>query len=290
VQLHVAGHCRWLGDDRLPAELPGDPRPPGGLVIRALAAVLAVIAIALTAGPARAASVAGLPRVLRSLHWSGYAAVACGTCRFRSVTATWRVPAVSCADSPLPVAQAAAWAGLDGLTDGTVQQAGTTSACTDGTPSYFAWYQMYPGGKPVIAYNAARTAYGIRPGDTVTVSVTYDAATRRWHLALTDSGTGTAISASQPCPDGPACDNQDAEVVMEPPVAGATVPLADFGIVTFTRIAVTSRDGTRGTMVTGRLWSVHRLDLHGAGGTLLAAAGLFREGATGFTDTWLAAA
>lgn len=247
--------------------------------IRAAAAV--ALALALTgAGPAAAP-----PRVLRSPNWSGYVALACRTCAFRSVTATWRVPAVNCAASPFPVAWAEAWAGLGGWGTGSVAQAGTASVCTGGVPSYFAWYQMYPA-RPVVAYNAARTAYGVGAGDLITASVTYHAG--RWRLVLEDHATGTHIATAQPCPPAVRCGNVSAEVIMEAPSAGATVPLADFGTVTFTSVAVTGRDGTRGDLAGNRLWSVAPAVLTGAGGDVLAVPGPVHAG-TAFTVIWHAA-
>jgi hypothetical protein len=142
---------------------------------------------------------------------------------------------------------------------------------------------MYPGGKPVIAYSVP-----VRPGDLITASVYYDAAAGLWRLALDNKTTGRAVTASRPCPPGLRCGNADAEVITEAPSAGATVPLADFGTETYTAIAVTSRDGTRGSMENGRLWTVHPVGLIGAHGAILASPGPVRRG-TAFTDTWHAA-
>jgi hypothetical protein len=248
-------------------------------------AVIAAVLLALALSGSAGAAPAGAQRTLSSPSWSGYVAGACVTCKFRYVAATWRLPAVDCAKSP-PVAWAEAWVGLDGETSGSVEQVGTASVCTNGQPSYFAWYQMYPDA-PVVAYNAARTSYGVNPGDLITASVYYDAAANRWQLALEDHATGTAIAASQPCPAHIQCDNASAEVIMEAPNAGANLPLADFGTGTFTSIRVTSRNGIRGGMASNRLWTVYPVDLV-RGGVTLTAPGPVRAG-TAFTDTWHAA-
>ena len=40
---------------------------------------------------------------------------------------------------------AAFWVGLDGYTSKSVEQLGTDSDCTNvNSPSYYAWYEMYP--------------------------------------------------------------------------------------------------------------------------------------------------
>jgi Peptidase A4 family len=241
-----------------------------------LAAAALAVALAIGLAASGSATAAGQVRTLRSPNWSGYVAEACGTCKLRYVAAAWTLPAVNCAKSP-PIAWAEAWVGLDGIISGSVEQAGTASLCTNGQPSYFAWYQMYPD-RPVLFL-------GVSPGDLITASVFYDAAANRWQLALADRGR-PVIAASQPCPAVIECGNVSAEVIMEAPNAGADVPLADFGTVAFTSIRVTSRNGTRGGMASNRLWTVYPVDL--VRGVTLAVPGPVRAG-TSFTDTWLAA-
>jgi hypothetical protein len=245
---------------------------------RQLARVGLVLTLAACAASSGTAAAAG--RTLDNFNWSGYAAEACHTCQVRYVTATWKVPAVDCASSP-PGAWAVAWAGLDGLTSGTVEQAGTYSICTSGQASYDAWYQMYP---------AASVIWGqVDPGDLVTADVYHDAGAARWNLALTDHTTGEAWSTAQPCPHVWVCAGADAEVIVEAPAAGPTLPLADFGTAQFTGIGVTSRDGTRGAMATGPLWTVHPVDLVTPAGRVLATPGPVSDGGRAFTDTWRAA-
>ncbi len=257
------------------------------------AAGAVAISVAVTLGlgigtPVQAGTALGNP------SWSGYMALACGTCSLRYVTATWVQPSVNCADSPLPVAWATSWVGLDGWEDESVEQIGTYTTCTDGNASYLAFYEMYPA-NPVMLYSVP-----IAPGDLITASVYYDAAAGRWRLTVSDRTTGARASTSQPCPpgifpggtttNGPGCGNISAEVIAEVPgEAGANLPLADFGTETYTAIAVTSRNGTHGSMETNRLWAVHPVDLIGATGTVLASPGLVRAGGTAFTDIWQAA-
>lgn len=243
------------------------------------------LVLALALGPAAAASSA-TARTLDNPNWSGYAAVACGSCAFRYVAATWKLSAVNCAASPLPVAWDDSWVGLDGLTSGSVEQVGTSAVCTNGQASYFAWWEMYPA-RPVIPRPPGDTP-AMRPGDQITASVYYDSATRRWLLTLDDPAARLVISTWQPCPAGIECDNADAEVITEAPNAGATVPLADFGSTAYSSIRVTSRNGTRGSMASTGLWTVHPVNLVGlTTGHLLASPGPTTGEA--FTDTWRAA-
>jgi len=252
--------------------------------LRACVAVLVGVAITLGLGigiPAQAGT------ALHSPNWSGYVAVACGMCKLRYVAATWTVPPVDCADSP-STAWANSWVGLDGLTSGTTEQVGTADVCTNGQPSYFAWYQMYPA-QPVVLYGPGRLAYDVNAGDLISASVYYNAATRQWQLTLDDRTSGLAVDTSQPCPPGLMCADADAEVITEAPNAGANLPLADFGTETYGAIAVTSRNGTHGNMESNRLWTVRPVDLIGATGTVLATPDPVRAAGTAFTDIWQAA-
>lgn len=176
-------------------------------------------------------------------NWAGYAAVACDLCALRYSAATWTVPAVSCPDSVIGsngLAYVSEWAGLDGFTDGTVEQTGVSAYCTSSTadPAYYAWYEMYPLG-PV-------TFGGISPGDVVSASVFYSAVNDNYQLTLTDQSTGGVIATTQACPAS--CDNASAEVITEDP--GGAVPgginLADFGRIDYSGLRVTSRIGVRG--------------------------------------------
>src|SRR5580698_7539684 len=102
-----------------------------------------------------------------SSNWSGYADV---SETYNSVSASWTEPTVSCSSGLLgglsggllgglsagslngaatsllggPSAAAAFWVGLDGYNSTSVEQLGTDSDCNGSTPSYYAWYEMYP--------------------------------------------------------------------------------------------------------------------------------------------------
>lgn len=236
--------------------------------------------LAAAANSANGAASSAPVRTVTNDNWSGYVAVACPSCALRYVAASWRVPAVDCSRSPAH-SWAVAWAGLDGLTSGTVEQAGTYSICTDGRASYFAWWQMYP---------AVPSIFGaVRPGDRIAASVYRPPGSASWRLAVADSTAGRAWSASAACPARLVCADADADVVIEAPAAGPTLPLARFGAVSFSGIAVTSRNGTRGTMRPGPLWSARRVVLTGAGGRALAVPGQLDGPGRAFAVTWRAA-
>lgn len=255
-------------------------------ILAALSAVTAVALVPAVSAPAVSASAASLPRgmvlsaaphgtivtykmhleripvprpVLRSLprqstvdssNWSGYAALANSGVQLRYISAQFTVPSVNCTDSVLGssgYAYDATWAGLDGSGSSTVEQTGTDAYCDSGTPSYYSWYEMYPL-DPV-------TFSGVSPGDAISVSVYFNGS--GYSINLTDLTTGGYIQTTQACPTGSTCKNHSAEVITEDPgAAEPIVNLADFGAANYTAAAVTSRNGTHGTLnAQSGLWS-----------------------------------
>jgi hypothetical protein len=179
---------------------------------------------------------------MESLNWSGYGATAnpAAADTVVTVSGSWTVPAVT---SPAPAGQAAysaIWVGIDGLDDGTVEQLGTMQAAevvsagrgrTQTETAYYAWVEMYPAGMVELPGK-------VKPGDAITASVTWDGsgnctlymadATENWTYGPTEvAGSSSA-------------EDMSAEWVVEAPSSGReTLPLADFGTVTFTGCSAT---------------------------------------------------
>jgi hypothetical protein len=154
-----------------------------------------------------------------SVNWSGYD-VTGGP--FTSVTATWTQPRVRSAGAT--VNDAAFWVGLDGDTSNTVEQIGTEGFNQNGV-GYDAWYELYPASPVSIPMT-------ISPGDVLTGAVvTSDGAT--FTLSLVDHTSGASFQKVQTV--SPATLSS-AEVIAEAPTddLGNVVPLADFGLVSFT--------------------------------------------------------
>jgi hypothetical protein len=213
-----------------------------------------------SAGAAPAQSSFGLQQGLKvgaateeSTNWAGYAV----THRkpFTSVTGKWVQPAAMCAD--LSPTYSAFWVGLGGFSDNSfaVEQTGTLANCSSGTPSYTAWYELYP--KPPVMLKMP-----VRPGDTfsATVSVskktvvirikdvtTNKLITKKLHMARPDLGSAEWVTEA---PSG--CDS-----------AGncTTLPLTNFGSVAFSH-STASVKGHRGR-ITDPVWSETTIELHG---------------------------
>ncbi len=80
-----------------------------------------------------------------STNWSGYAvetnlqAPQSGV--VTDVKGQWQVPSVTCGTA---TTYSSVWVGIDGYSNGTVEQTGTEQDCSSGQPRYSAWYEMYP--------------------------------------------------------------------------------------------------------------------------------------------------
>jgi Peptidase A4 family len=167
--------------------------------LRSLPGLLGALAIlgpgglALASVPANGATAAGISMIHRPVHvtgvrhdnvsstnWSGYAvSPSSSTDQFTYVTGTWTQPTATCARNSSTYASF--WVGLDGYSSDSVEQLGTDSDCSRGTPSYYAWYEMYPAN----SVSLSKGTYPVSPGDSLTASVTR-------------SGTSYTLSISDP--------------------------------------------------------------------------------------------
>lgn len=152
--------------------------------------------------------------------WAGYAA---SSSTYTSVTATWVQPKLTCGAADADVAF---WVGMDGITDPTLEQAGTESGCAGGTAEYEAWYEMYPAAPVYLSQR-------LSPGDSVTATVS---ATTAGVFTLTVKDTTAGWTASSKHTDTSA-QRSSAEVALEVPSAGG-ITSGGGGSVTFTAAKV----------------------------------------------------
>ena len=128
------------------------------------------------------ANSSGRKKPLPSVNWSGYADVdssassnasAPGT--LSGVSADWTIPKVSCPQGQYrnQDAFAAQWVGLDGATNGTVEQLGTGEQCYEDVLYYYVWYEMFPAGTVQEGTQACinNNVDCPRPGDQISASV-----------------------------------------------------------------------------------------------------------------------
>jgi hypothetical protein len=156
--------------------------------VGAVSAVSAASSAVTTHGSAVPALPAGLAKELQISHgqatvklnsgnWGGYGLTARTNGTITEAFGEWFVPKIGCAHAPAIADQ---WVGIDGLADGTVEQAGTYEYCSSTTsaPVYVDWFEFYP-------YEAIAGVYYVSPGDLMNAYVLYNP-----HVTV---GNGTGI-------------------------------------------------------------------------------------------------
>lgn len=253
---------------------------------KSLAAAVCAAAVLVPAAAASPTAPAHPPRVKAqspsaSLNWAGYAAYGQ---TFSDVKGSWTQPTANCGTSSptspkphghgnggggktAPYTAASFWVGLDGYTSGTVEQTGTDADCNGSSASYYAWYELYPAA-PV---NLDPSRYPVQPGDQLNAEVNATAGTltlsdtsQHWMFTTSASFAGDALSS--------------AEWIAEAPSHGRSLPLTDFGTVTFTNATANGKpipDFTNDqiTMVTHN-------------GTVRASTSPLGANGSGFSVTW----
>lgn len=213
---------------------------------------------ALAAGVALGASQAHATtyNATTSTNWAGYVATAGTGQNFTSVLGSWQVPTVTSSTTSTTNTYSAFWVGLDGYSDGTVEQLGTSGiGLAGGGAYYYAWYEMYPQfsipiGMPVAA------------GDWMNASVTYEGGAK-FRLSMQDTTTGAIFSIDQTSTfDQGQFASSDlrtsAEWIAESPgivtSSGGTISsLANFGTVTFTGASATLYSAGASTTTSGTI-------------------------------------
>lgn len=221
---------------------------------RFLAPLLAVLVLCAFSAPALAETTA-------SSNWSGYAVHQRGV-SFKWVTGTWRAATAACV--PGTPGYSATWVGIGGygLSSRVLEQIGTETDCTgSGDTVTSAWYELVPN-------PSSRVRLKVHPGDAVTATVSI--AGHRVTLKLSDRTTGRSFTKIVAVPF---LDTGSAEWIEEAPsectIPGRncrTLPLADFGSVTFTGASARERSGLSGS-ISSRLWDATRITLASSGRT-----------------------
>lgn len=221
-----------------------------------------ILAAAIAAAAATAASTSASD-VSVSSNWSGYTVTGAGSTStaaatnmsFTDVTGTWVQPAATCV--PGAANSAAVWVGLGGYseTSQTLEQTGTEVDCSlTGKATYSIWYEIVPQPSEPVKLKIAA-------GDTITASVYVTNGTdvlvqvkdRTRHTTFTKHLTVAQpdLTSAEWITEAPSDCNQFGHCV--------TVPLANFGSVSFTKIA-TIGDGQDGTLM-GTGWLDTAIDL-----------------------------
>ncbi len=216
-----------------------------------------------------------------SNNWSGYAATAsAGT--FTAVAGTWSVPVASCQGT---TTFSSAWVGIDGDGSPTVEQDGTDSDCSNGSPNYYAWFETYgpSNSNPPVANGNSVTispqSFPVGPGDSMTGTVSVSG--NVYTLAITNNTRAWTFSVPE---TWSAPQRSSAEWVVErPQVNGSLSSLTNFGAVSFTASTAT----TSGSPLSIAALGGAPIQMTNAAVTnVLALPGALAPGGQGFTDTF----
>jgi hypothetical protein len=247
--------------------------------------------------------------------WSGYVVTPLSGGQFTSVSAKWVQTRASC--GPGRDAWALFWAGLDGIRSMTVEQGGSEAQCVNGTPQYYAWWEMYP-------TNDVQPAFPVAVGDHISASVVYSSAADTYTVTVDDTTSGQSVvvvcwtnaSAVNPnmytisldggppngptsfppfgnqtgilCGSGNPCENASAEWVVEAPGgdssrSGGLYPLAHFRPVTFQSANAVDASGDNGS-ISDPAWQHMGYDLTSTSGETLAVVSQLRGAGSRFRD------
>ncbi|QQG48807.1 MAG: hypothetical protein HY247_00335 [archaeon] len=208
-----------------------------------------------------------------STNWSGYAVTSgAGTVTF--VKGSWTVPTATCDSN---TAYSSFWVGIDGYNSGTVEQTGTDSDCSSGSPRYYAWYEFYPRPSFIIS------GLTVSAGDQITAQVQYNGL--KFVTTITDTTTGQSSSTSARVNSA---QRSSAEWVAEAPSSsGGVLPLANFGTVSFGSTNQATISGV--TKNIGAFSTVWQITMVTSGGVVKALPSSLATDQSTFSVTWKSA-
>jgi hypothetical protein len=238
---------------------------------------------------------AGTPWPSLSSNWSGYSVDAAAGA-VSDVKGSWVVPSVTVSGGGNKYA--ATWLGIDGDNSKTVEQIGTDSDQNNGTPVYYAWYEMYPSnyfyinwatGTGIPASKNVPAAAMVGAGDTITAEVQFLSSSGNvstFQLTITDTPAGggqtRTFSTIQTIKNAA---RSSAEWIVE-----QTGTLSNFSPATFANAQATitttsgTVTGTIGTFLDGDSSTVvYKLDIANRHGTYLDSTSELNNTGDGFT-------
>jgi hypothetical protein len=162
-----------------------------------------------------------------SNNWSGYA-ISGGRGKFTSISGEWIVPKVRAGRNS---AYSSTWVGIDGFENKALIQAGTEQDFVNGSPHYYAWWEILPAAETIIPHP-------VYPGDRVRAEITRLAGTK-WLITLRNKTRKWNFRTVQTY-SGP---RTSAEWIMEAPqVGGRVTTLANYGQTAFRFCAANGRN------------------------------------------------
>lgn len=214
-----------------------------------------------------------------SSNWSGYVAgtnLANASAAKNSVSyvaGSWVVPTLSATSNG---AYSAVWVGIDGYSDGTVEQIGTSHNWINGKQQNYAWFEMYPQGSYEI------TGFPVDSGDLITARVRY-MGNNVFRLTIINQTKNVSTVIPTNYTTSKSALRGCAEWVVEAPYSGEILPLADFNTVTFSNCSAII-NGVTG-MINNGSWMSDEIAMVGSDGVEAQPSGLMDSGSS-FLVTW----
>ena len=168
--------------------------------------------------------ISGTTDTTESTNWSGY--VDTGT-TFSGVGGEWTVPSV---DPSGVLAASSQWIGIDGATNTSLIQTGTSEITQNGGTQYFAWYEILPAASIPIGL--------VSPGDDMQATI-IENSPGLWTITIADN-TSQNLFSQQFAYSGPASSAE--WIVEDPTINGTQPPLANFGTTPFSNLGVSGTD------------------------------------------------
>lgn len=175
-----------------------------------------------------------------SSNWSGYVVETNlnnpKTNVVSNVTGSWTVPTLAATSDNT---YSAIWVGIDGYSNGTVEQIGTSHDWVSGSQSNYAWFEMYPAGSYEIV------GFPLNHGDVIVATVNYISGS---NFSLFIQNLTQSVQTHIPSwyTQTSKAKRSSAEWIVEAPYLNEILPLADFGTVAFTNCSCRINNKTGG--------------------------------------------
>ena len=169
-----------------------------------------------------------------STNWSGYVSATDLNAPARNsvtdVSGTWIVPHVTPTETN---AYSSIWVGIDGFSDGTVEQLGTEHDSNGGVQQNYAWFEMYPKGSYQI------NDFPLEVGDVITAEVKYVSG-NNFQLSIHNETQQVYTIIPSSYTQTTKAQRSSAEWIVEAPATNTGIlPLADFNTATLTNCTAT---------------------------------------------------
>jgi len=212
-----------------------------------------------------------------SRNWSGYVATEKQKKPYTFVEANWTEPSYTC-DGSSPEASVI-WVGLDGWSDGTVEQGGTIAICSGKNQgTHYAWWEMYP-------HNSVQKVFPVKVGDHMYASVTYKTGQADpYNIFVWDETSDVSLTKNEACSS--TCKRSSAEWIVESPGFGSQLAfLPKFKPIAFTEgnASIVPNGTTVGVIAS---FTHVAVTMTGSSGNRAVPSAL-TPGGNGFTDKWV---